>query len=357
MAEGSTTILVRYGEIGIKGPSVRVRFERRLLENLRKQLKARGAEADIEREWGRILLTTEEPERALDALRHTFGVVSASAALPLPTDLETMRDVVARESRAVFPEGASFAVKARRTGEHPYTSMDVQRQVGAAIFDANRDRNPSVDLENPDVLFEIEVRPNAAYYYRDRVHGPAGLPEGTQGKVGVILEDARSVLAAWLAMKRGASAQLVTDGPLRSELRAPLEALARYQPELVVHAFPAPDFADPAERRAWLLAAADAWTGRHGARALFTGDGLQGQRRFGGLDTVARQPVFRPLVGYAGMRLEELAEAVGIPDITDEAPAEPPGTLPTPPSRRDLGPTLKARETIPFGPLARELKP
>ena len=58
-------------------------------------------------------------------------------------------------------EGQSFAVRAKRSGKHNFTSMDVASEVGRAIIDSFRrdtGHRLRVDLENPDVEFLVLVR-------------------------------------------------------------------------------------------------------------------------------------------------------------------------------------------------------
>ncbi|MCA1813607.1 MAG: hypothetical protein LC624_06615 [Halobacteriales archaeon] len=48
--------LVRYGEIGLKSPPVRRRFERLLRENIVRSLHARGATGKVDNPWGLSLI-------------------------------------------------------------------------------------------------------------------------------------------------------------------------------------------------------------------------------------------------------------------------------------------------------------
>lgn len=56
-----------------------------------------------------------------------------------------------------------FAVRANRIGDHNFTSMDVEREMGQAIIDSyKREKNIrlKVDLENPNVIIRSEMRGN-----------------------------------------------------------------------------------------------------------------------------------------------------------------------------------------------------
>ena len=49
---------VRYGEIGIKSPKIRHKFEKRLMDNIKSEL-----ECEFENNQGRLTLKTEETSR------------------------------------------------------------------------------------------------------------------------------------------------------------------------------------------------------------------------------------------------------------------------------------------------------
>jgi len=196
-------LLVRYAEVGLKSPSVRRYFESVLLDNMLAALSRDGIEALVDSEQGRIYVRTDRVDEAAAALVRVFGVASVSPAIEGGSDMEEMQRTAAELSRSVLPEGASFAVKARREGNHPYTSMDVGREVGSAIFLANRDRGARVDLTRPDVTFYVEVRGKRSFIFHRYLPGPGGLPLGSQGKVVASVHSDRDALAAWMLMKRG----------------------------------------------------------------------------------------------------------------------------------------------------------
>jgi thiamine biosynthesis protein ThiI len=106
-------------------------------------------------------------------------------------------------SKTMLKNGNSFAVRASRTGEHDFTSQDVAKEVGSAILEANKDKNISVNLQNPNIEIFVEVRHNRGFVFSERIPGPGGFPKGTQGKVLCLISDRKSVYAAWLLLKRG----------------------------------------------------------------------------------------------------------------------------------------------------------
>ncbi|MBI0582907.1 MAG: hypothetical protein ISF22_01630 [Methanomassiliicoccus sp.] len=196
-------ILARYAEVGLKSSGVRRYFESILIDNMLTALSAQGLEALVTSEQGRIYITTDRMDDSIPVLRRVFGVASLSPALISDSAMEEMQRAAAEYSRTVLGEGRSFAVKARREGNHPYKSMDVGREVGSAIFLANEDKGVRVDLTRPDVTFYVEVRDRKAYIFSEYLSGPGGLPMGSQGKVVAVVENDRDALAAWMMMKRG----------------------------------------------------------------------------------------------------------------------------------------------------------
>lgn len=202
-------ILVRYAEVGLKSASVRRYFETILMDNMLSALAVHGLEALIDSQQGRIYVTTDKVDEAAQVLRRVFGVASVSPALVGDSAMEAMQKAAAAYSREVLRDGQSFAVKARREGNHPYKSMDVGREVGSAIFLANEERGVKVNLTRPDVTFYVEVRDKKAYLFSKYMSGPGGLPMGSQGKVVAVVREERDALAAWMLMKRGCRATIL----------------------------------------------------------------------------------------------------------------------------------------------------
>jgi len=196
-------ILVRYAEVGLKSPGVRRHFEAILLDNMLAALAKESIEALVDSSQGRIYVRTDRIDEAAAILVKVFGIASVSPAVECGSDMEEMQRVAAELSRPILSEGQSFAVKARREGTHPYTSMEAGKEVGSAIFLANQDRGVRVDLTHPDVTFYVEVRGKKAFIFHRYLPGPGGLPLGSQGKVVASVHSEQDALAAWMLMKRG----------------------------------------------------------------------------------------------------------------------------------------------------------
>ena len=197
------TVLVRYCEIGLKSTPVRRRFETQLRENILSMFARDHLEALMTFGDARFFIETDEPDKCLRSLRRVFGIASASIVVPCTSDLDDICRTAAEFSRGRLFEGQTFAVRARREGTHNYTSQMVGREAGSAIFLENQHLGISVNLNKPDKTFYIEVRNNKCYVFDEYVPCPGGLPMGTQGRVLAKLNGERSILSAWMMMKRG----------------------------------------------------------------------------------------------------------------------------------------------------------
>ncbi len=226
-----TVILARYAEIGLKSTPVRVKFENQLKDNMFSMLMADGVEAMVTKGEARFFVEAADPDTAVRSLRKVFGIASLSVTEQCTSSMEDMCATAAEYSMSRLSEGMSFAVKARREGSHPYTSVDVGREVGSAIFIANESKGVKVDLTDPDAVFYVEIRDNRAYVFDSYIRCHAGLPLGSQGKVIATVDSDRAIVAAWLMMKRGCRA-FVEGGHDDSLLLAYDPNLRRYEPSV-----------------------------------------------------------------------------------------------------------------------------
>ena len=210
-------LLVRFGEIALKSRWVRRQLRDRLVGNIQDLFAAERVECLTRADRGRIYVDVNDVGAATRILRRVFGVVSFSPAEPCPPKLESIAAVAVGAARGRVRDGTTFAVRARRSGTHTFTSQDVARLVGAEIQRAIP--GAIVDLDEPRVEIFIEVREGASYVFTDIVPGPGGLPLGSQGPALAVVDGPRGVVAAWMAMRRGCKLTVATPS---EELAEPL---------------------------------------------------------------------------------------------------------------------------------------
>ena len=194
-------IIARYGEIGLKSPKIRSRFEKKLVKNIKATF-----ECDVDRNQGRIYIHPKDFEDGIEKLNRVFGIVSYSPATSTKATFEDIDDTLAEYTKELIgenllDENTRFAIKCRRVGKHDFTSQEMAAHCGGVVRSVVL---APVDLTNPDLTIFVEIRDNDAYIYHEKIKGPGGLPLGTQGKVVVLLSSGiDSPVAAYLMMKRG----------------------------------------------------------------------------------------------------------------------------------------------------------
>ena len=194
-------IIARYGEIGIKSPKIRSRFEKKLVKNIKATF-----DCEVIRNQGRIYIKPQDFPEGVEKLNRVFGVVSYSPAISTKATYEDIDDTLAKYTQNLIDEGildenTKFAIKCRRVGKHDFTSQEMAAHCGGVVRDVIL---APVDLTNPDLTIFVEVREDDAYIFHEKIKGPGGLPLGTQGKVVVLLSSGiDSPVAAYLMMKRG----------------------------------------------------------------------------------------------------------------------------------------------------------
>lgn len=187
-------------ELTLKSNRTRRRFQQLLVRNLKDALRSQKIPFRFQRSWSWFLIETPAPLQAIEALRHVPGL---GPILPVELVTGSSLDEIVQQGAEAFAERVRdrrFAVRARRRGDHPYRSRDIEVALGAALcsFAAR------VDLTHPEVTVHVEVREDRAYFYTTIIKGIGGLPIESQGKALVLLSGGfDSAVAAWLAMRRG----------------------------------------------------------------------------------------------------------------------------------------------------------
>lgn len=194
-------LLIRYGEIGVKSPPVRRRFENRLIYNIKASLDCK-----IINDGGRFLLYTANLEKALQKIPKIFGIVSYSPAVETTSQKDEIKKTLQNYvhylvEKKIFPGEDSFAIRARRVGEHDFTSQEIAAYCGSVVYGITKS---PVDLTNPDFEIFVEVRGDKTFICHEKIQGPGGLSADTQGKViSLVSGGIDSPVATYLIMKRG----------------------------------------------------------------------------------------------------------------------------------------------------------
>lgn len=179
------TFLIKYAEIGLKGKN-RYVFEDALVSHIHHSLKRLDGKFSVIKEQGRIYATASEEfdyDEVVAALKKVFGV---AAICPMVREedkgFEELIGQVLRYVDETYPDkNFTFKVNCRRANkQYPMTSEEVNRELGHEILQAFPETK--VDVHNPDVLLNVEIRPKGINLYSLVIPGPGGMPVGTNGK-------------------------------------------------------------------------------------------------------------------------------------------------------------------------------
>jgi tRNA uracil 4-sulfurtransferase len=243
----SAQILVRYGELALKSAPVRREFEGSLRRNILDQFVREGITGRLRADHGHLYVEVDDGDRALRVLRRVFGITSVSLVHEVASDRGAIRDRLLELAAPRLGAGASFAVRARRTGgQHPFTSQELARDLGGDVLERFADRGLRVDLERPEVELFVEVRGPRTYLSFDRLRGPGGLPLGVAGRLVALVDGPRGALGAYLMMKRGCRVGIVAVPDGEDLARG---VLGRFDPSVRIAIA-------PAEPEAWAAALA-----------------------------------------------------------------------------------------------------
>lgn len=154
--------------------------------------------------YGRIYIDTNKAIDAAEVAAKVFGIVSTSPVVEVSAELVEILHAGEQLVKAEFKKGLSFAVGARRIGEHPYTSQDLREQLGERILEEFPELALRVNLSEPEQTIYVEVRDAKAHLFTRTIKGVGGMPTGSQGKVVCTISTGLdSPIAAYKVMKRG----------------------------------------------------------------------------------------------------------------------------------------------------------
>ena len=205
---GHKIILIRLGgEMGIKSRRTRRRMTHILLRNIKDLLNRYGFSFSLFEFRGRIILVPEKPDdsHTITELlaKNTSGISSLSPATVVGSEEEEIITTGVYEAKKIVLSGSTFAVRARREGKHPFTSMEIAAKLGSAILESEI-QDLKVDLTTPEFEILIDIRDHLTFIYSNVISGIDGIPSQSQGILfALIRPNLNSVLAAWLMKKRG----------------------------------------------------------------------------------------------------------------------------------------------------------
>lgn len=315
-------ILIKNGELALKGLN-RCTFEDIMIKNIKRRLKDLG-KVEIRKAQSTIYIEPKEEnydfEEALERVSLIFGIAAFSRACVCEKD---MADIISKSQ--VYLENTlkkvkTFKVEAKRSDKKfPLKSPEICRELGGALL--SKFNHLKVDVHNPDVVVNVEIRDFSAYVRAEQIPGAGGLPVGTAGTASILISGGiDSPVAAWTMAKRGLRLNAIhfasppyTSARAEMKVKTLLSKVARYSGSINLAIVPFTEIQDQiAEHcpedfftlimRRMMMRISERIARRSGSLALITGESL-GQVASQTLpalvttDNVTSIPVLRPLIG------------------------------------------------------------
>ncbi len=231
-------IIIKYGELTTKKDNINF-FINALRDNIKKSLK--DIDNKIIYDHGRMFIETSNYEKVLNILKKTFGIHEINIGYKLKTN--SLEEINAELLNLLKDkEFKTFKVTTKRSDKsYPINSMEISRKVGGTIL--KNITNIEVDVHNPNLEINIEIRKNEAYIYFEKIKGIGGYPVGTLGKGLLMLSGGiDSPVAGYLAMKRGIKLECIyfdspphTSKEALNKVKELASILSTYQNDIKLH--------------------------------------------------------------------------------------------------------------------------
>lgn len=350
MSNVPDTILLRYGELALKGGN-RNFFEKILATNIA-TATAHIAEVKVLRERGRMTATLktnpERIERVAARIAEVPGLSSLSLCIPCAADADTISAMVNERLLEMFefasPDAPriTFRVETKRADKRfPKSSTELDLYIAERLPESLWDKL-QVQLKRPELVIGIDIRAKGAYVYFGRTPGLGGLPVGSQGRAVCLLSGGiDSPVAAYYAIKRGCRVDFISflsppyiGEPTRQKLIKLVRKVGRFQPKNRLHIVPfteiqeairddAPEAYRTILYRRMMQKIASRIAFRNRGKAIITGESIgqvasQTLSNIACIEDASLLPVIRPLIGFDKLETIKIAREIGTFDISNE---------------------------------------
>lgn len=333
-------ILIRYGELSTKGKN-RKGFIDKLKRNIKNKLRDFPniiIEKDRERMF--ILLNGEDGDSIVERLRGIFGIQSFSPAIKTDREIESIKEAALTLFRKIYQEGNTFKITTKRSDKNYFLNTDEMNHTLGAHLLINVP-GLKVNVKNPDINMQIEIRRDAVYISCENILGAGGLPVGSSGKAMLMLSGGiDSPVAGFLSMKRGLEIEAIHfySPPFTSERSKQkvvdlAEKLAGISGKVKLHVVPFTEIQQVVVKkipenylmtttRRLMLKIADEIRIRNEGLAIVTGESLgqvasQTLESMFAINAVINTPIIRPLITMDKSEIIDIARKIDTFEISN----------------------------------------
>ena len=334
-------LLLKLGEIVLKGLNRRS-FEAKLVGNVRRRLVGLGnfqvscLQSTV---YVEPLDGSADMDAAFNAVQDVFGIVKISRASACEKDKDAIARLAIECLREDMLRAKSFKVESKRSDKRfPMTSIQLSQYVGGELAEAYP--NCEVDVHNPELTVNVEVRDLAAYVHAQPVDGAGGMPVGSNGiAISLLSGGIDSPVSTYMIAKRGVRLIPVhffsfpyTSQQAKEKVIELGHILTAYCGAMTMEVVPFTHIQEeirdkcPEEyftliMRRFMMRIAQEIALRSGAKAIVTGENLgqvasQTMEAMASTQAVLSLPVLQPLVGMDKEEIVRYARKIGTFDTS-----------------------------------------
>lgn len=317
-------IMIKYGELTTKKDN-RKEFIKVLTKNIERLIDEK---IEIIKDNSRMFIKCEE-DIVAQKLKKIFGIHGISIVYKVNNNYE---EVLKKSLEIMDKNKKTFKVVTKRSDkDFNIKSMDYSRHLGGLIL---KNTDYKVDVHNPEITLNVEIRKEGTYIYTNEIKGPGGYPVGVQGKGLLMLSGGiDSPVAGYLAMKRGVNIEAIYfDSPPHTSIEAKnkvkklSEILNEYSGKIKLHIVPftkiqeeiykkCPDNYMITIMRRMMYRIAEKYAKKINAKIIINGESIgqvasQTLESMVCINSVTNMPVIRPVATYDKLEIIEIAKKI-----------------------------------------------
>ena len=334
-------VVLKYGEIVLKGLN-RGHFEVLLMKRVKNVLKKLPGKYVLHNSQSTLIIRGDgdaDMKRAAEKMKKVFGAVSVCLGMECEKDMEDVKRTV-RENAAGFVGNAkTFKCVAKRGDKSfPFISPQICDICGGIVLDTVR--NIKVDVNNPEVTINIEIRDGCAFVHAGGAKGAGGMPTGSNGRAMLLISGGiDSPVAGYMVAKRGVEIDAVyfesppyTGDAAKEKVEALAAVLASYTGTVYLSCISVTEIQQVitekcTERlftlllRRFMMRIAERLAENVGCKALITGESIgqvasQTMDALCCTDNVVNMPIFRPCIGLDKEEIITISRSIATFDIS-----------------------------------------
>lgn len=323
--------LIKYGELNTKKANIGL-FLKTLQNNILNSLK--DVQVKVIFDKGRMYVKTREENFVIvkEKLQKIFGIHE----IAIGYELENNSIELITESLITLlkdKEFKTFKINTKRSDKNYFlTSPEVNKKLGGVVLKNLND--VKVDVNNPEIIINVEIRKTNAYIYFETIKGLGGYPTSTLGKGMLMLSGGiDSPVAGFLAMKRGVKIECVYfDSPPHTSIEAKNKVLTlaniigEYQGNIKVHIIPFTNLQETIYKevpndymitimRRMMYRISERLAHKNHSKIIINGESIgqvasQTLDSMGVINEVVKMPVIRPVACFDKLEIIDIAKKI-----------------------------------------------